>query len=140
MTLQCICAIWINKSIQAHIKECLQHSSARLVMPSRLLTGGKPSRRLTETKIRPALIISNDHLNEMSEDCIAVPLTTVIKDAPYSFLITQKDLASGELIASSRIRLDKVFSVKKSLIIKKIGLLKKTTFQEIIKEFFRNFS
>src|SRR3989344_3052293 len=47
MTLQCICAIWINKSIQAHIKECLQHSSARLVMPSRLLTGGKPSRRLT---------------------------------------------------------------------------------------------
>ena len=109
-------------------------------MPSRLLTGGKPSRRLTETKIRPALIISNDHLNEMSEDCIAIPLTTVIKDVPYSFLITQKDLASGELIISSRIRLDKVFSVKKSLIIKNIGLLKKTTFQEIIKEFFRNFS
>jgi len=93
-----------------------------------------------ETKIRPALIISNDHLNEMSEDCIAIPLTTVIKDVPYSFLITQKDLASGELIISSRIRLDKVFSVKKSLIIKNIGLLKKTTFQEIIKEFFRNFS
>ena len=93
-----------------------------------------------ETKIRPALIISNDYLNEMSEDCIAIPLTTVIKDVPYSFLITQKDLASGELIISSRIRLDKVFSVKKSLIIKNIGLLKKTTFQEIIKEFFRNFS
>ena len=43
-----------------------------------------PFSNLKETKVRPALIISNDFFNKKSDDCIMVPLTTIIKEEPYS--------------------------------------------------------
>ena len=90
-----------------------------------------PFSDLTGTKVRPALVVSNNVLNKKSDDCILVPLTTVIKDEPYSINISQKDLASGELIRPSRIRVDKIFSVQKSVIIKNIGSLREETFARV---------
>tara|TARA_Y100000310_G_scaffold307959_1_gene350588 strand:- start:270 stop:599 length:330 start_codon:yes stop_codon:yes gene_type:complete len=90
-----------------------------------------PFSDLTGTKVRPALVISNNTLNRKSEDCILVPLTTIIKDEPYSVNISQGDISSGKLIRPSRIRVDKIFSVQKSLIIKKICSLKEETFVKV---------
>ena len=73
------------------------------------------------TKVRPAIIISNDTFNRRCEDCIMIPLTTVIKDEPFSLLINQDSLESGKLLKQSRIRIDKIFTIKKSLIMMKIG-------------------
>ena len=73
------------------------------------------------TKVRPAIIISNDTFNKRCEDCVMVPLTTVIKDEPFSLLINQDSLESGKLLKQSRIRIDKIFTIKKSLIMMKIG-------------------
>ena len=73
------------------------------------------------TKVRPAIIISNDAFNKRCEDCVMVPLTTVIKDEPFSLLIDQDSLESGKLLRQSRIRIDKLFTIKKSLIMMKIG-------------------
>ena len=84
-----------------------------------------------DAKIRPAVVISNDVFNQKSNDFIMLPLTSVIKDEPYSILITENDLSSGKLIKLSRIRADKIFTVEKKLIITKIGMLSEQKFQEI---------
>ncbi|MAG78216.1 hypothetical protein CL616_02505 [archaeon] len=93
-----------------------------------------PSTDFESVKIRPALIISNDKLNIMSEDCIMVPLTTIMKDLPYSIIIQPNDLESGKLIKTSRIRIDRITSIKKDLIIKKIGVLNNKQFFNVKKE------
>src|SRR3989338_6207802 len=73
------------------------------------------------TKVRPAIIVSNDTFNRRCEDCVMVPLTTVIKDEPFSLLINQDCLESGKLLKQSRIRIDKIFTIKKDIIMIKIG-------------------
>ena len=73
------------------------------------------------SKVRPAIIISNDNFNRRCEDCVLVPLTTIIKNEPYSLVLNQDNLESGKLLKQSRIRIDKIFTIKKSLIMMKIG-------------------
>lgn len=90
-----------------------------------------PFTNLEETKVRPAIIISNNFFNKKSDDCIAIPLTTVIKDEPYSILVNQNDLSSGKLLKPSRIRVDKIFTVDKNLIIMKIGSVNNNVFNKI---------
>lgn len=98
-----------------------------------------PFSNLKETKVRPALIVSNNQFNKKSDDCIMVPLTTIIKDEPYSIIIEQKNLSHGKLLRKSRIRADKLFSIEKDLINMKIGTLKDKSFEGIKKEIFKIF-
>lgn len=98
-----------------------------------------PFTNLEGKKVRPALIISNNFFNTKSDDCIAIPITTVIKDESFSIFITQEDLNSGKLIAPSRIRADKIFTMEKGLIIKTIGSLKQETFKKIKSEILKLF-
>ena len=98
-----------------------------------------PFSDLERTKVRPALVVSNNEFNERSADCVMVPLTSVIKKEPHSIMLHQEDLASGRLVKTSRVRADKIFSVEKRLIIMKIGRLQGTIFQRIKEEMFRIF-
>ena len=93
-----------------------------------------PFSNLEGTKVRPALIVSNTQFNKKSEDCIMVPLTTVIKNEPYSIIIDQQNLSSGKLLKQSRIRVDKIFCVEKNLINMKIGKLKEDSFKNVKEE------
>ena len=95
-----------------------------------------PFSNLEGKKVRPALIISNNIFNKKSDDCILVPLTSVIKNEFYSILINQDDLADGKLMKISRIRVDKIFSAEKRLIRMKIGKINKDTFEKVKREFF----
>ncbi|MBI2559191.1 type II toxin-antitoxin system PemK/MazF family toxin [Candidatus Woesearchaeota archaeon] len=90
-----------------------------------------PFTDLKGKKVRPALIVSNDFVNNKSEDCIMLPLTSVIKDEPYSIVINQDDLSSGQLIKPSRIKADKIFTVEKRLIVMKIGTMSNNTFGKV---------
>ena len=65
---------------------------------------------------------------------ITVPLTTIIKNEPYSVIIDKENLYSGKLIKQSRIRVDKIFAVEKSLIVMKIGIINDETFDRIKQE------
>jgi mRNA interferase MazF len=96
-----------------------------------------PFSDLEERKFRPALVISNDLFNQISRDFILVPLTSVIKDEPYSIIIDNQDLSNGKLIKQSRIKVDKVFSIEKSLIKIKIGSLNKDVFSRVRQEFLK---
>jgi mRNA interferase MazF len=93
-----------------------------------------PFSNMEGTKVRPALIVSNDYFNKKGDDCLMVPLTTVIKDEPFSILLQQENLSSGKLLKPSRIRLDKIFSVEKNLISMKIGIVNDKIFQKIRQE------
>ena len=83
------------------------------------------------SKVRPAIIVSNNNFNKRCEDCVMVPLTTVIKDEPFSLIVTQDNLESGKLLKQSRIRIDKIFTIKKNLIIMKIGKVNDKTIEKI---------
>jgi len=86
------------------------------------------------TKVRPALVVSNDNFNRKSKDCILIPLTTVIKEEPYSIIMDNSNLESGNLLKPSRIRVDKIFTIERSLIIMKIGSVNNQTFDKIMSE------
>lgn len=91
------------------------------------------------TKVRPALVVSKEDFNKKSADCIMVPLTSVIKDEPYSVIIDNKDLLSGEIARQSRIRADKIFCVEKNLVSMKIGKINDKTFEKVKEEIFKMF-
>jgi|SRR3989344_1188621 len=93
-----------------------------------------PFSNLSDRKVRPAIVVSNNNFNKVCSDCLAVPLTSVIKDEPFSILINQSDLSQGKLIKSSRIRIDKIFSVEKKLIQMKIGSVSDAFFDKIKSE------
>jgi len=93
-----------------------------------------PFSDLKREKVRPALVISNNTFNKKSDDCIMIPLTTVIKNEHYSIIINQKDLSSGKLLKSSRIRVDKIFSIDKNIISMKIGVIKESILEKIKSE------
>ena len=90
-----------------------------------------PFSNLKNRKVRPALVISNDFFNKKSDDCIVIPLTSILKEEPYSLMITQEDLISGKLLKSSRIRVDKIFSVQKDLIIVNVGRVSNKIFEKV---------
>ena len=93
----------------------------------------------TARKVRPAIVVSNDGINAASDDVILIPLTSVIKDVPYSLIITQKSFAEGELIATSRARADKIFTAHKSIIRMKIGRIKPSVLAELKQEIMKAF-
>lgn len=95
-----------------------------------------PFSNLEDKKVRPALIVSNNIFNKKSEDCILVPLTSVIRNEPYSIIINQENLSSGKLIRRSRIKVDKIFSIEKEKIVFKIGILNDQIFNKVKKEFY----
>lgn len=88
----------------------------------------------TIRKMRPAIVVSNDHINSTTDDIMFVPLTSLLKDAPYSILITDNDLIGGRLAAPSRVRADKIFTAHKSLIARKIGVIKHQVLASIKQE------
>jgi mRNA interferase MazF len=85
-------------------------------------------------KVRPAIVVSNNYLNTKSDDCIMIPLTSVIKEEPYSVLINQEDLSTGKLLQQSRARADKIFTIEKASIFMKIGMVNDKTFGKIKSE------
>ncbi|HHW36473.1 MAG TPA: type II toxin-antitoxin system PemK/MazF family toxin [Bacillales bacterium] len=79
-----------------------------------------PYSDLTNRKQRPVLVISNDNYNKMTEDIVVVAITSQLKDLDYSVVIESKDLNEGELKVTSAVRADKVYTLSKDIVRKKI--------------------
>ena len=93
-----------------------------------------PFTDLSATKQRPVLIISNDSYNAAMEDVVVCGITSNFKDASYSVSLGQQELQEGVIPTLSRIKVDKIFTLKQSLIKKKVGAVKQEVLQEVIKE------
>jgi mRNA interferase MazF len=95
-----------------------------------------PFSRGNECKLRPALIISNSRYNNKQMDVLACPITSKLKEVEYSVIIETKDLEGGMLKKKCRVRCDKVGSIEKSLIVHRIGIVKKEIFENVKTEIF----
>ena len=78
---------------------------------------GFPFSDLSETKKRPALVISNDTVNKTG-DYLMIQITSKICNDSLSLPINKTDFVNGkELPLQSCIRLHKIFLLNESLII-----------------------
>ena len=81
--------------------------------------------------MRPVVVMSNDAYNKKFADFIAIPLTSNMKLRYHTVVITSAELETGKLIVDSRAKVDKVFSVERSLVRKKIGRVKKSVYENL---------
>ena len=80
---------------------------------------GFPFSDLSKTKKRPALIISNDTVNNTG-DYLMVQITSKIRNDRLSLPVNKIDFVNGkELPLQSFIRLHKIFLLNESLIVSK---------------------
>ena len=80
---------------------------------------GFPFSDLSRTKKRPALIISNDTVNNTG-DYLMVQVTSKIRNDSLSLPIDKSDFVNGKVLPlQSCIRLHKIFLLNESLIISK---------------------
>ena len=89
-----------------------------------------PFTDLTQTKLRPALIISANHINK-SSDFVCVQITSrLISDASYFHL--EMDMIEGTLLLASGIRLHKIFCLNEKLLVHKIAALTPSAFRLVL--------
>ena len=84
-------------------------------------------------KVRPVIVISNNAFNEHSEDLIVVGVTSNLSKDRYALKLNNKDLEEGKLISECSIKVENILRLDKSLIIKKIGRVKKEKIYQITK-------
>jgi mRNA interferase MazF len=85
------------------------------------------------TKVRPALVISNNDYNQAHLDVVVLAVTSNIQAAIYKVEVSQSKLESGKLPAESAVRVDKPYSVLRSKIIKVQAQLSEAAFQDVLK-------
>ncbi|MCY7360966.1 MAG: type II toxin-antitoxin system PemK/MazF family toxin [Ignavibacteria bacterium] len=77
-----------------------------------------PFSDLSSKKHRPVLIISNDYYNSNTDDILVMAITSNLQDKDTSEIIEQEDMETGILKSVSQVRVDKIYSISKELIIK----------------------
>jgi len=98
-----------------------------------------PFTDLTTKKKRPVLVLSKKEYNRKTEDFIVCGITSNIKDTEFSVLIDTEDLESGFLPKPSRIKVDKIFTLEQSLVIKKFAKVKPYVIEKVKKVLFELF-
>jgi mRNA interferase MazF len=83
-----------------------------------------PFSDLTSSKKRPVLVLSNNDYNTKTEDIIVAAVTSNITSKDYNILISNKDMQEGNLHVNSCVRVDKIYTLSQSIVIKKFGTVK----------------
>ena len=87
-----------------------------------------PFSNLIQVKRRPSLVIKVPK----GDDVIVCQITGRSYEKSVEIPINKEDFHKGNLKVESYIRLDKIFSIEKSLIKYKVGSLKQEKFNEVI--------
>lgn len=98
-----------------------------------------PFSNLESSKLRPAVIISNNNFNKMYPDIIALKITSMGHSLPFDILLSSDDLAKGELLKESTINCGFAMTIDKKLISQIIGKINSHKLFEIklkLKELF----
>lgn len=84
-----------------------------------------PFSDLTSNKKRPVLVLSNDDYNCKTEDIIVAAITSNLTTKDYTVMLSSSDLDEGTLKMDSCIRVDKIYTLSKSIVIGRFGAVKK---------------
>ncbi|CAG0944468.1 hypothetical protein ANRL1_01770 [Anaerolineae bacterium] len=90
-----------------------------------------PFTDLSSQKRRPVVIVSNDAYNGKNADIVVVAMTSNPALVDYSFTITSSDLEQGKLNRPSKIRVDKIYTLSQSIIVKTFGQVNTKTLERI---------
>ena len=84
-----------------------------------------PSTQLTQFKVRPAVIISADNLNQILDDVMVVPCTSKTSRplTATQYLITGDEIVVAGIRVESVVRCESIFTLNKSMITRKLGAL-----------------
>lgn len=92
-----------------------------------------PFTDLTNYKLRPALIVSNNEFNKF-DNIMLIWIYWNKWNTSYSLPISQTDLSSGKLKKASYFRFQNIFSLEKNLIERKITNIKKDCLKTVNKK------
>jgi mRNA interferase MazF len=90
-----------------------------------------PFTDLTSQKKRPAIIISSDAYNNTNEDIVVVAVTSNVEPRNFTVILNSDDLEDGILKVTSMIRVDKIYTLNKSIVLKTFGRIKPHIFTKI---------
>jgi len=96
-----------------------------------------PFTDLSTTKKRPVLVLSKTEYNKRTEDFVTCGITSNIQDVEYSVLIDNSSMAYGTLPRQSRIKVDKIFTLEQSLVVKRLARVKMEVMQKVKEEMFK---
>ena len=80
-----------------------------------------PFTDLTSQKRRPVIVVSNNDHNAQNADIVIVAMTSNPAERDYSFTITSADLVRGHLKRPSVVRVDKIYTLSQSIVVKVFG-------------------
>jgi mRNA interferase MazF len=90
-----------------------------------------PFTDLSSTRRRPVIVISNTAYQLATVDFVCVAVTSNLQGDAYSFDITTADLDDGTLKMTSRVRVDKVYTLAQSIIVARFGRVNAATMNRI---------
>ncbi|MBI3036016.1 type II toxin-antitoxin system PemK/MazF family toxin [Candidatus Woesearchaeota archaeon] len=93
-----------------------------------------PFSSFQESKVRPAIIISNDDYNKKGSDAIICAITSNLDKKPYSIIIDNNNLSAGKLPIRSKMRADKILQIEKNLLLNSFAKLDNKTFDILVEE------
>ena len=85
------------------------------------------------SKLRPAIVISNTLSNNSDNDLLIAPITSILRNDIFSMQLVDNQLTIS-LPENSEIRCNKITTLRKSLVIRKISALKPAFHQELLEK------
>ena len=64
-----------------------------------------------KTKLRPAIIVSNEISNRLDNDILVCPITSKIRDSEFSYPLNNSDLTEP-LLPGSEVRCNKIMTIR----------------------------
>jgi mRNA interferase MazF len=92
-----------------------------------------PSTGFAQFKVRPAVLISANQLNQILDDVMVVPCTSNTNRplTPTQYLITEDEIVSAGIRVESIVRCESIFTLNKSMIVRKLGLLSSEAISQV---------
>jgi len=90
-----------------------------------------PFTDLSSRKRRPVVVISNDAYNRKTQDIIVVAMTSNPATVDYGLVITSSDFQKGKLNRPGTVRVDKIYTLSQSIVVKIFGRINSATLERI---------
>jgi len=88
-----------------------------------------------KTKLRPAIIVSNEKSNNLDNDVLVCPITTKIRNTEFSYTLKEEDLTQP-LLQESEVRCNKIMTIRiwEKQIIGKLSEVTSKAREELLKK------
>jgi mRNA interferase MazF len=90
-----------------------------------------PFSDLTQRKLRPVVVLSNDRYNRTGSDVLVAGITPQFIARDYTVSLDTPDLEVGVMKRQSVVRADKVFSIDQRNVVGRFGRVREATVERI---------